>query len=169
MTDPAPPAPKAPRPRRLVEESLGDVLTSSIDAFVFRDIEDEAAATAVFAFVEDEDVRATLGQALRGARWMQKAGLALARPPGHPARPTLLRSQLIDYGAIVERCLREVIRQHRPTGVPPTFQGLIQRAGETELLSQRAINAADRRREARNRCTSASTQRRSPAPRAPRR
>lgn len=136
--------------RRAVEESLGDMLTRSIDTFVFRDIEDEDAATAVFEFIDDHDARTMLGRALRGARWMQKAGLVLAREQDHPARPTLLRAQLVDYGAIVELVLREALRQQHATAIPTKLHELIALAAEHELLSTKAVDAADRRRQVRN-------------------
>lgn len=142
--------PRAPLARRPVEESLGDALIRSIDAFVFRDIEDEESSIAVFDFVDDSDARHVLGRALMGARWMQKAGLALARDREHPAHAVLVRSQLIEYGAIVELVLREAVRQERPTGIPATMQGLIDRATDAGLLSAKAVNAATRRRLARN-------------------
>lgn len=139
-----------PAPRRPIEESLGDAVVRGIDDFVFRDIEDDEAARAVFDFVTDLESRALLGSVLRGVRWQQKVGLVLARVPAHPAHAAQVRSQMIEYGALVEMSLHEVIRQARPTGVPATFQGLIQRAEAMEVLDARGVEAADRLREARN-------------------
>ena len=125
-------------------------MVTSIDAFVFRDIEDDAAAAAVFDFVPSSEARAMLGAALRGVRWQQKVGLVLARHRGHPAHAAQIRSQVIEYGAISELALRESIRQARPTGVPPTFQGLIERAVDIGILDEGGAAAAHRRRLARN-------------------
>jgi hypothetical protein len=136
--------------RRVVEESLGDAVIRGIDAFVFRDIEDEVAALAVFDFVDDLDARRALAGALRGARWQQKVGFVLASRHGHPAHSVLIRSQVIEFGALVELTLREVVRQHRPGSLPSTFQGLIQRASSIGLLDERGVAAAERRRAGRN-------------------
>ena len=114
--------------RRVVEESLGDAVIRGIDDFVFRDIEDEATALDVFSFVADPQIRTVLAASLRGARWQQKVGLVLARHKGHPAHVAQIRSQVIEYGAITELLLREVVRQERPRGLPATFKALIERA-----------------------------------------
>jgi hypothetical protein len=140
---------ESPR-RRVVEESLGDAVVRSIDAFVFRDIEDDAASAAVFDFVVSPAARAMLGGALRGVRWQQKVGLVLARHRGHPAHAAQIRSQVIEYGAISELALREAVRQAQPARVPTTFQGLIERAESIGILDPVGAAAAHRRRLARN-------------------
>jgi hypothetical protein len=134
-------------PRRPIDEWLG---VSGINDFIFRDIEDDEAARAVFDFVVDPEARDLLGVVLRGVRWQQKVGLALARQHGHPAHAAQVRSQMIEYGALVEMSLHEVVRQAHPTGVPATFQGLIQRAQTMGVLDEHGVEAADRLREARN-------------------
>jgi hypothetical protein len=136
--------------RRVVEESLGEAVVLGIDAFVFRDIEDEQTATSVFEFVEDVAARARLGTALRGVRWQQKVRLVMARSPEHPAHRVLIRSEVIEYGAIVELLLLEAVRRERPTSLPKTFQATIARAAELEVLDAPAVAAADRRRQGRN-------------------
>lgn len=133
-----------------MEESLGDAVIRGIDAFVFRDIEDEAGALAVFDFVDDQEARRVLAGALRGARWQQKVGFVLASRHGHPAHSVLIRSQVIEFGAVVELALREVVRQVRPGSTPSTFQGLIQRAESVGVLDARGVAAAGRRRTVRN-------------------
>lgn len=142
--------PSPPPRRRVVEESLGDAVLRSIDAFVFRDIEDEATSVAVFDFVVSPEARDLLGAALRGVRWQQKVGLVLARRSDHPSHATQIRSQVIEYGAISELALREAVRQARPTGLPTTFEGLIERAEKIGILDEVGAAAANRRREARN-------------------
>ena len=137
--------------RRVVEESLGDAVIRGIDDFVFRDIEDEATALDVFAFVADPKTRTVLATSLRGARWQQKVGLVLARHKGHPAHVAQIRSQVIEYGAITELLLREMVRQDRPTALPTTFKALIERAESTSLLDERGVAAANRLRDGRNR------------------
>jgi hypothetical protein len=136
--------------RRVVEESLGEAVVRSIDAFVFRDIEDDATSVAVFDFVVSAEARDMLGAALRGVRWQQKVGLVLARHRGHPAHAAQIRSQVIEYGAISELALRESVRQAQPAGVPATFQGLIERAEDIGVLDEVGAAAANRRRLARN-------------------
>jgi len=137
--------------RRVVEESLGEAVVRGIDDFVFRDIETLEEAIEVFAFVPDSEVRSTLGGSLRGVRWQQKVRYVLARDRDHPAYGVLIRSQVIEYGAITELALREAVRQARPAGVPKTFQGLIERAKALTILDQRGVAAAERLRERRNR------------------
>jgi hypothetical protein len=137
--------------RRVVEESLGEAVVRGIDDFVFRDIETLEEATGVFAFVSDPEVRSTLGVSLRGVRWQQKVRYVLARDRDHPAYGVLIRSQMIEYGAITELSLREAVRQVRPAGLPKTFQGLIERAEALTILDARGVAAAQRLREARNR------------------
>ena len=137
--------------RRVVEESLGDAVIRGIDDFVFRDMEDEATALDVFSFVADPQIRTVLAASLRGARWQQKVGLVLARHKGHPAHVAQIRSQVIEYGAITELLLREVVRQERPRGLPATFKALIERAESTGLLDERGVAAANRLRDGRNR------------------
>jgi hypothetical protein len=138
-------------PRRVVEESLGEAVVRGIDDFVFRDIETLEEATGVFAFVLDPEVRSTLGVSLRGVRWQQKVRYVLARDRDHPAYGVLIRSQMIEYGAITELSLREAVRQERPAGLPKTFHGLIERAKALTILDDRSVAAAQRLREARNR------------------
>lgn len=150
--------------RRVIEESLGDAMVKAIDDFVFHDIEDETNAVAVFDFVGDPEVRAMLGAALRGVRWQQKVGLVLARYRAHPAHAAQTRSQMIEYGAIAEMSLHEVVRQERPTGVPATFQGLIARAQASGILDEAGAKAANDLREARN-CVHLNLTTRSPATR----
>jgi len=140
-----------PSSRRVVEESLGEAVVRGIDDFVFRDIETLEAAADVFAFVTDPEVRATLGDSLRGVRWQQKVRYVLARDRDHPAYGVLIRSQVIEYGAITELSLREAVRQARPAGLPKTFQGLVERAKALTILDERGVAAAERLREARNR------------------
>jgi len=136
--------------RRVVEESLGDAVVRAVDDFVFHDIEDGATAVAVFEFVGDLEVRSMLGAALRGVRWQQKVGFVLARYRAHPAHAAQTRSQMIEYGAIAEMSLHEVVRQDRPTGIPATFQGLIARAQALGVLDETGVKAANDLREARN-------------------
>jgi hypothetical protein len=57
---------------------------------------------------------------------------------------------MIEYGAIAEMSLHEVIRKERPTGVPATFQGLIARAQASGVLDETGAKAANDLREARN-------------------
>jgi hypothetical protein len=138
-------------PRRVVEESLGDSVIRAIDDFVFRDIEDQDTAMSVFEFVDEAQVRTVLATSLRGARWQQKVGLVLARHKGHPAHAIQIRSQVIEYGAIAELLLREVVRQEGPAAVPTTFKGLIDQAGSAGMLDDKATAAANRLRDGRNR------------------
>ena len=140
-----------PSSRRVVEESLGEAVVRGIDDFVFRDIETLEAAAEVFSFVIDPEVRAVLGGALRGVRWQQKVRFVLARDRDHPAYGVLIRSQVIEYGAITELSLREAVRQERPGALPKTFQGLIERAGALAIRDERGVVASERLREARNR------------------
>ena len=79
------------------------------------------------------------------------SGLVLARHKGHPAHVAQIRSQVIEYGAITELLLREVVRQERPRGLPATFKALIERAESTGLLDERGVAAANRLRDGRNR------------------
>lgn len=136
--------------RRVVEESLGEAVVRGLDAFVFRDIEDEEAALHAFDFVADREVRATLGASLRGVRWQQKVRLVMARSPDHPAHSVLIRSEVIEFGAITELLLREAIRRERPGGLPKTFHGLVERAEAMGILDAAGAAAATRRREVRN-------------------
>lgn len=149
--------------RKVVEEALGDAVTDTlrgpalgesivqaIDRFVFNDIETDHEALDLFAFVQSESTRALLASTFRGARWLQKTGLVLARPAAHPAHAAQVRSQFIEYGAIAETALRAMLEQNRGEPPPEDFGPLIARCRSAGILSKPGEAAAEELRLMRN-------------------
>jgi hypothetical protein len=150
--------------KRVVEETLGDAVAETlkgaalgasvveaIDRFVFRDIETEDEALDVFSFIDTESTRRLLASAFRGARWIQKTGLVLARPVAHPAHAAQVRSQFIEYGSICELALRVMLEQNGTKALPNDFDGIIDKCRSGGILSKEGETAAQLLRSARNR------------------
>lgn len=133
----------------LGDAAVGEAAVQAVDRFVFADIDDETTAMDLFSFIEDTETQILLALTYRGVRWQQKTGLVFARRVAHPAHAAQVRSQLIEYGGIVETCLRAVIEQagKKPPG---TFATLITRCEGLKVLSASGSDAANRLRESRN-------------------
>jgi hypothetical protein len=153
----------SPARKRVVEEALGNAVADSLrgpergsaiiealDHFLFRDIESEAEALDLFAFIADDDIRKLLAISFRGARWHQKVGLVLARPSMHPAHSAQVRSQLIEYGAICETVLRAMLAQNGKKPVPEDFGEVITKCKSAGILTKDGLECAERLRHGRN-------------------
>lgn len=151
-------------PKRVVEESLGSAvadtlrgpelgesIVKAIDYFVFRDIETEAEAQDLFGFIQDGQLQKILAKSFRGARWQLKVGLVLARPTAHPAHSAHVRAQLIEYGAIAESALREMLKQNGNKALPEEFDKVIKKCRAAGIITTDGAAAAQALRDYRNR------------------
>jgi hypothetical protein len=137
-------------PERIRGVDLGIAIVDALDGFLFRDIEDEAQALDVFSFIDDDSVRGVLASCFRGARWHQKVGLVLARPAAHPAHTAQVRIQLVEYGAICETMLRQMLAQNGRKEVPEDFKDVIEKCKSAGMLTREGKEHAELLRHGRN-------------------
>ncbi|MGE3752776.1 MAG: hypothetical protein AB7I45_01325 [Planctomycetota bacterium] len=93
---------------KLVQESLGQRLIDAVAEFARTDIPDiPTLLRDTFSHIGDRDLRVRLAETLYGARWIYKLGLTLLTK--ETERAAHVRAQVIDYAAIAEAVLAEVV------------------------------------------------------------
>lgn len=91
-----------------IQEQFGQAIINSVSEFARKDLDDVATLTGtLFYHVTDPTLRATLAETLYGARWIYKLGLALLVKDEE--QMAHVRAQLIDYGAVCEGLLVDLI------------------------------------------------------------
>jgi hypothetical protein len=91
-----------------IQEQFGQAIINSVAAFARKDLDDVATLSGtLFSHVTDPTLRATLAETLYGARWIYKLGLALLVKDEE--QMAHVRTQLIDYGAVCEGLLVDLI------------------------------------------------------------
>lgn len=95
-------------PSQPIQEQFGQTIIDSIAEFAIRDIDNVATMKkSLFSHISDPALQTTLAETLYGARWIYKLGLALlVRDEEQLAH---VRVQLIDYGAVCEGLLVDLI------------------------------------------------------------
>lgn len=91
-----------------IQEQFGQTIINSVTEFARKDLDDAATLSGtLFSHITDATLRATLAETLYGARWLYKLGLALLVKDEE--QMAHVRAQLIDYGAVCEGLLVDVI------------------------------------------------------------
>lgn len=91
-----------------IQEQFGQAIINSVAEFARKDLEDVATLSrTLFFHVTDPALRTTLAETLYGARWIYKLGLALLVKDEE--QMAHVRAQLIDYGAVCEGLLVDLI------------------------------------------------------------
>lgn len=95
-------------PPKPIQEQFGQTIIDSIAEFAIRDIDNVATMKkSLFSHISDPVLQTTLAETLYGARWIYKLGLALLVK--NEEQLAHVRAQLIDYGAVCEGLLVDLI------------------------------------------------------------
>lgn len=95
-------------PENVVQIELGQRLVEAVAGFARADIPKLTEISRdLFHHVSDPDLRGTLAEVFYGARWIYKLGLTLLTEDVE--RSAHVRAQIIDYGAITEALLSDVL------------------------------------------------------------
>lgn len=93
-----------------IQEQLGQALMDAVSEFARRDIGTSDEITKkYFHHISDNQLQKDLTETLYGARWLYKLGLAVLAAKQEKAAH--IRAQVIDYAAICEAVLADVIFQ----------------------------------------------------------
>jgi hypothetical protein len=102
-----------------IQEQFGQTIIDAFAGFARADLENVAALEArLFHHVSNAPLKRRLAETLYGARWIYKLGLALL--VANEEQMAHVRSQILDYGAVCEGLLHDMIDHALRVGMTGT-------------------------------------------------